>query len=204
VRLSAGSRGKIFFYIVYLAVFSVLGDAMAENEWRAGKVKKENLAKAAFAAGCFWGVEAEFRKIKGVVSAVSGYAGGTKKDPTYEEVCADKTGHAETVEIGYDPSKVSYGELLETFWNMHDPTTPNRQGPDVGNQYRSVIFYYSDAQKKEAEASRARLQKSDPYKDSMIVTEIVPAATFYPAEEYHQRYYEKQGIDPICRVLRRK
>ncbi len=167
-------------------------------------VKKEDLAKAAFAAGCFWGVEAEFRKMKGVVSAVSGYSGGTKKDPTYEEVSSGRTGHAETVEIEYYPSQVSYGELLEAFWNMHDPTTPNRQGPDTGSQYRSVIFCYSDAQKKDAEASRDLLQKSDPFKGSRIVTEIVPAGAFYLAEEYHQRYYEKQGISPACRVSKRK
>jgi peptide-methionine (S)-S-oxide reductase len=146
--------------------------------------------KAAFAAGCFWHVEAAFRKIPGVISVTSGYTGGTRPDPTYEEVCSDKTGHAEAVLVEFDPAKVSYEKLLDAFWNEHDPTTLNRQGWDVGSQYRSAIFYYSPAQKAAAIASKERLEKSHRYHDP-IVTEILPAGQFYRAEEYHQRYYEK-------------
>jgi peptide-methionine (S)-S-oxide reductase len=146
--------------------------------------------KATFAAGCFWHVEATFRRVKGVVAVTSGYTGGTKENPTYEQVCSDKTGHAEAVEIEYDPSQLSYDELLEVFWSEHDPTTLNRQGWDVGTQYRSMIFYHSPEQRAAALASKERLEKSGRYK-SPIVTQIVPAATFYKAEEYHQRYYER-------------
>jgi peptide-methionine (S)-S-oxide reductase len=146
--------------------------------------------KAAFAAGCFWHTEAAFRKIEGVISVTSGYTGGTKPNPNYEEVCSDKTGHAEAVLVEFDPAKVSYERLLDVFWSEHDPTTPNRQGWDVGSQYRSAIFYYSPAQQAAALASKERLEKSHRY-HSPIVTEIVPAGQFYRAEEYHQRYYEK-------------
>ncbi|UCH89720.1 MAG: peptide-methionine (S)-S-oxide reductase MsrA [Thermoplasmata archaeon] len=151
------------------------------------------MTKATFGAGCFWGVEAEFRKIEGVKDAAAGYMGGALKNPSYEEVCTDKTGHAEVVQIEYDPEVVSYDELLEVFWKVHDPTTLNRQGPDVGTQYRSAIFYHDDDQRKKAEASKVRLQGSNRFKGD-IVTEISPADTFYRAEEYHQRYYEKHGI----------
>jgi peptide-methionine (S)-S-oxide reductase len=146
--------------------------------------------KAAFAAGCFWHVEAAFRKVAGVISVTSGYTGGTTPNPTYEEVCSDKTGHAETVLVEFDPAKVSYERLLDVFWSEHDPTTLNRQGWDVGSQYRSAIFYYSPAQRAAAIASKERLEKSHRYHDP-IVTEILPAGQFYRAEEYHQRYYEK-------------
>jgi peptide-methionine (S)-S-oxide reductase len=149
-----------------------------------------NVEKAAFAAGCFWHTEAAFRKIPGVISVTSGYTGGTKRNPTYEEVCSDKTGHAEAVLVKFDPAKVSYDQLLEVFWSEHDPTTPNRQGWDVGSQYRSAIFYFSPAQKAAAIASKERLEKSHRY-GHPIVTEIVPAGPFYRAEEYHQQYYEK-------------
>jgi peptide-methionine (S)-S-oxide reductase len=152
-----------------------------------------NLEKAAFAAGCFWHVEADFRKLKGVVDAAVGYMGGHTEDPTYEEVHTGTTGHAETVEVVFDPSVISYEQLLDVFWDLHDPTTPNRQGPDVGHQYRSVIFYYNDEQRKEAEESKQRLQASGRFK-SDIVTEIVPAPRFWRAEEYHQRYLEKRGL----------
>ncbi len=155
-----------------------------------------NLEKAAFAAGCFWHVEADFRKMKGVVDAAVGYMGGHTEDPTYEDVHSGKTGHAETVELTFDPSVLSYEQLLDVFWDLHDPTTLNRQGPDVGHQYRSVIFYYSDEQRKEAEESKRRLQESGKYK-SRIVTEIVPAPRFWRAEEYHQRYLEKRGL-AVC------
>ena len=148
---------------------------------------------AIFAAGCFWGVEEAFRNIKGVVSTRVGYTGGKKQDPTYEDVCTDKTGHAEAVEIEYDPSIVSYDALLDAFWKMHDPTTMNRQGPDKGTQYRSAIFYVNEAQKNAALASKGRLQNSGKYKNA-VVTEIMPAVEFYPAEDYHQKYYMKRGM----------
>ena len=146
------------------------------------------IEKATFGAGCFWGVEAEFRKVDGVTEAAVGYSGGTTKDPTYKDVCSGATGHAEVVEVEYDPSKVSYGELLEVFWNNHDPTTPNRQGWDVGTQYRSAIFYHTPEQEAAAHASKEKAQER--FKKP-IVTEITPASEFYWAEEYHQRYFEK-------------
>jgi peptide-methionine (S)-S-oxide reductase len=149
--------------------------------------------KATFAAGCFWGVEAAFRQVPGVVDAVSGYSGGTKDEPTYEDVCTGRTGHAESVEVEFDPAKVSYGQLLDVFWENHDPTTLNRQGPDVGTQYRSAVFFHDEAQRREAEASKARLEKSGRF-HRPIVTEIAPAQTFWRAEEYHQRYLEKRGL----------
>jgi peptide-methionine (S)-S-oxide reductase len=145
---------------------------------------------ATFAAGCFWHTEAAFRKIEGVIAVTSGYGGGTTPNPTYEQVCSDKTGHAESVQVKFDPARVSYDRLLDLFWSEHDPTTPNRQGWDVGSQYRSVIFYHSPEQQAAALASKERLEKSGRYKNP-IVTEVAPAGTFYPAEEYHQRYYEK-------------
>ena len=149
--------------------------------------------KATFGAGCFWGVEAAFRKVQGVVSTAVGYSGGAFKDPTYEDVCTDETGHAEAVQVEYDSSKVSYEQLLEVLWSIHDPTTPNRQGPDIGTQYRSVIFYHTPEQKAQAEASKERLQKSGRFRRP-IVTEIKPASEFYRAEDYHQQYFEKRGL----------
>jgi peptide-methionine (S)-S-oxide reductase len=149
--------------------------------------------KAIFAAGCFWGVEAAFRQTDGVVSTRVGYAGGTTENPTYGQVCAGRTGHAEAVEVEYDPQKVSYEELLTVFWENHDPTTMNRQGPDVGTQYRSAIFYLSPEQKAAARASKERLQASGKYRKE-IVTEITPAPEFYMAEDYHQQYFEKRGV----------
>lgn len=148
---------------------------------------------ATFAAGCFWGVEATFRQVPGVVSTAVGYMGGTLENPTYQDVCTDKTGHAEAVQITYDPSKTSYNDLLRVFWQNHDPTTPNRQGPDVGTQYRSVIFYHTPEQEALARASIEDLERSGAFKRP-IVTEIVPASTFYRAEEYHQQYLEKRGL----------
>lgn len=153
---------------------------------------------AIFAAGCFWGVEEAFRKVPGVLVTEVGYTGGHTVNPTYREVCTDRTGHAEAVRVLYDPKQVSYEQLLEVFWNSHDPTQLNRQGPDVGTQYRSAIFYIGDEQKQLAEASKARLEKAGRYKKP-IVTQIVPAAPFYRAEEYHQRYLEKRGL-ATCRV----
>ena len=151
------------------------------------------MEKATFGAGCFWGVEETFRQIKGVTSTAVGYMGGTLENPTYEDVCTDRTGHAEAVQVEYDPAHVSYEQLLDIFWTNHDPTTLNRQGPDAGTQYRSVIFFHTPAQQAAAVASKDRLDKSGKFKRP-ITTAIVPASTFWPAEEYHQRYLEKRGI----------
>jgi peptide-methionine (S)-S-oxide reductase len=147
---------------------------------------------ATFGAGCFWGVEAAFRRVEGVASTAVGYSGGRVPNPTYEDVCTDETGHAEVVQVEYDPDRVSYERLLEVFWNSHDPTTLNRQGPDFGTQYRSVIFYHDEEQKATAIASKERAQANGRY-SRPIVTEIRPAAMFYRAEDYHQQYYEKHG-----------
>ena len=166
--------------------------------------------EAAFGAGCFWGVEKIFSEIPGVVSTSVGYAGGKGADPTYPEVCTGRTGHAETVRVEYDPEKVSYEDLLITFWEWHDPTTPNRQGPDIGPQYRSVIFTYDEEQAAQARRSKEILDQSGVFQ-SPVVTEIVPAGTFYPAEEYHQQYLEKnpggycshhRNSAPIRRLLK--
>ena len=153
---------------------------------------------ATFAAGCFWGVEETFRQTKGVTATAVGYSGGTLENPTYEDVCTDRTGHAEAVQVEYDPAQVSYEKLLDIFWNNHDPTTPNRQGPDVGTQYRSVIFYHGPEQQAVAVASKEKLETSGKYQRP-IVTAIVPATTFWRAEEYHQRYLEKRGMNS-CRT----
>lgn len=147
---------------------------------------------ATFAAGCFWGVESLFKQVKGVLETTVGYIGGTVSNPTYRQVCTGITGHAEAVQIKYDPRKVSYEELLSLFWRMHDPTTPNRQGPDVGTQYRSAIFYHNEAQRKVAERSKEEFDRSGVYLKK-ATTQIVPASTFYEAEDYHQDYFEKQG-----------
>ena len=148
--------------------------------------------QAIFAAGCFWGVESLFRQVKGVVNVTVGYTGGTVPNPTYEQVCSHKTGHAEAALVEYDPAQVSYEQLLEVFWNNHNPTTPNRQGPDRGSQYRSAVFYRTPAQRAAAKAMKDRLEQSHRF-DAPIVTEIVPATEFYRAEESHQRYFEKNG-----------
>jgi len=149
------------------------------------------IEKATFGAGCFWGVEAAFRKVDGVVDAAVGYSGGYTKDPSYGDVCTGATGHAEVVEVEYDPSKVSYEELLDVFWENHDPTTPNRQGLDVGTQYRSAIFFHTPEQEAAARASKEEAQER--FKNP-IVTEITPASEFYRAEEYHQQYFEKNWL----------
>jgi len=152
------------------------------------------MKQATFGAGCFWGVEAAFRCIPGVINTAVGYTGGHVEDPTYEDVCTDRTGHAEVVQVEFDPEKVSYERLLEVFWSAHDPTQLNRQGPDIGAQYRSVIFYHDEEQKVEAEESKARLQSLSRYRRP-IVTQIVPAVPFYRGEEYHQQYLEKRGLE---------
>jgi peptide-methionine (S)-S-oxide reductase len=148
---------------------------------------------ATFGAGCFWGVEAAFREVPGVVETAVGYSGGTLENPTYRDVCSDRTGHAEVVQVKFDPARVSYEQLLDVFWRIHDPTQHNRQGPDVGSQYRSAIFFHSSEQEAVARASKEKLEKSGRYRRP-IVTEITPANTFWRAEEYHQQYLEKRGI----------
>ena len=154
--------------------------------------------KATFGAGCFWGVEAAFRQLPGVVSTQVGYAGGTLENPTYRDVCSDRTGHAEVVEVTYDPARVAYDDLLRIFWENHDPTQVNRQGPDVGAQYRTVIFYHSPEQRAAASASKAALEGAHKYRRP-IATQIEPAGPFYRAEEYHQQYLEKRGLS-TCHI----
>lgn len=156
------------------------------------------MQKATFGAGCFWGVEAAFRQVEGISSTAVGYLGGTLKDPSYHDVCEGNTGHAEVVQVEYDPAKVSYEELLTVFWTNHDPTTRNRQGPDIGTQYRSAIFFHTPEQQTAAIASKEKVQSSGQYKKS-IVTEITLASQFYRAEDYHQQYLEKRGLSS-CRI----
>ncbi|HEU4356048.1 MAG TPA: peptide-methionine (S)-S-oxide reductase MsrA [Actinomycetota bacterium] len=153
---------------------------------------------ATFGAGCFWGVEWVYRQVPGVIEAVSGYSGGFTENPTYRDVCSHTTGHAEVVQVTFDASRVTYEQLLEVFWAMHDPTQVDRQGPDVGDQYRSAIFTHSADQQRAALASRERAQAK---LSRTIATEIEPAGPFYPAEDYHQRYYDKTGHEPYCHVL---
>ena len=151
------------------------------------------MEKATFGAGCFWGVESAFRELPGVTSTEVGYSGGRMENPTYRDVCSGRTGHAEVVQVTYDPERISYDDLLSAFWQMHDPTTLNRQGPDIGEQYRSVIFFYSSEQEAAAAASKDQLQRSGAHRRD-VVTAIEPAGPFYRAEEYHQQYFEKRGI----------
>jgi peptide-methionine (S)-S-oxide reductase len=158
--------------------------------------KQPQVATAAFAAGCFWGSQATFEHVPGVIDTTVGFMGGTLKNPTYEDVCTDKTGHAETVQVKYDPSKVNYQQLLDIFWANHDPTTPNQQGPDFGTQYRSVIFYYTPEQEAAAEASKKAVQ---PHFTRPIVTQIVQATDFWKAEDYHQHYDDKNGM--VCKPV---
>lgn len=161
----------------------------------------EKIDTATFGTGCFWCTEAIFESLNGVVKVTSGYSGGQVDNPTYKQVCTGETGHAECVQIQYEPEKISYDELLEVFWQVHDPTTLNRQGADVGTQYRSVIFYHDPEQKQKAEHYKAELDKSGAFKNP-IVTEIAPAATFYTAEAYHQEYYENnKNSNPYCAVV---
>jgi len=190
------SRMILYILAVVAGIALILGcdetagsTAWARAEHSTGDTAME---KATFAAGCFWGVEATFRQVQGVTSTQVGYTGGHTENPTYQQVCAHTTGHAEAVEITYDPSVVTYEELLDVFWKCHDPTTPNRQGPDVGSQYRSAVFYHTPEQQAAAEARKQELDASGAF-GSPIVTEITPAATFWRAEECHQQYYEKSG-----------
>lgn len=155
------------------------------------------MERATFGAGCFWGVEAAFRRIEGVVSTAVGFMGGTVANPTYRQVCTDRTGHAEVIQLEYDPARIRYEDLLEVFWQIHDPTQVNRQGPDVGTQYRSVIFFHTPEQEAAARASKERVEKSGLYRRP-LATQIVPAAEFWRAEEYHQQYLEKRGLAPCA------
>jgi peptide-methionine (S)-S-oxide reductase len=180
---------------VILAVAAILACGAAKTEQTGITQPKEllmNTDTATFAAGCFWGVQAEFDKVKGVVQTTVGYTGGKTEKPTYEEVCSGQTGHAEALQVVFDPTVVTYEQLLDKFWSIHDPTTLNRQGPDFGSQYRSAIFYHSPEQQVAAAASKGRLEKARRF-PRPIVTQIVPAATFWPAEEYHQKYFKKHG-----------
>jgi peptide-methionine (S)-S-oxide reductase len=162
------------------------------------RTEKARTETATFGAGCFWGIEAAFRELDGVVGTAVGYAGGSLENPTYQDVCGDRSGHAEVVEVEFDPSRVSYDKLLDLFWSSHDPTTVNRQGPDIGSQYRSAIFFHSPEQEAAALQSMEALERSGSYRNP-VVTEITPAPKFYRAEEYHQRYLEKRGL-AHCRI----
>ncbi|WP_109699034.1 peptide-methionine (S)-S-oxide reductase MsrA [Chitinophaga deserti] len=159
--------------------------------------KDQKTAQATFGTGCFWCTEAQFQQLEGVLTVESGYSGGEKPNPTYEEVCSGNTGHAEVVQITYDPAKITYAELLEAFYLSHDPTQLNRQGNDVGTQYRSVVFYHDAEQQKEAEFYKKKVEESKAY-DKPIVTEISPYKAFYKAENYHQNYYNENGSQPYC------
>jgi peptide-methionine (S)-S-oxide reductase len=158
------------------------------------------LRKATFASGCFWCTEAVFQQLRGVQSVVSGYSGGDVENPTYLQVCEGNTGHAEAVQVTYDPRVISYPELLEVFWRTHDPTTPDRQGPDMGSQYRSVIFYHDDEQRRLAEEYRAKLEAAHVF-DAPVVTQIVPFQAFYPAEAYHQNFFNDHPRQPYCQAV---
>jgi len=189
------NRKLIYLILLYLISFPGYG-----NEKFSGEnymVDNDSLKKATFGSGCFWCTEAVFERVKGVHSVVSGYAGGTVENPTYEQVCTGTTGHAEVTQITYDPEVISYDELLQIFWRTHDPTTLNRQGNDVGTQYRSVIFYHDDEQKQLAEKYKEELNASGAWEDP-IVTEIVPLSVFYEAEDYHQNYYENNPNQGYC------
>jgi peptide-methionine (S)-S-oxide reductase len=195
---------KSKFFILVVAAFVVIigcnNKSNAQSEVgndKGANQKMENLEKATFGSGCFWCTEAVFERLNGVQKVVSGYAGGTVENPTYEKVCTGKTGHAEVTQITYDPKVITYDELLEVFWKTHDPTTLNRQGNDVGTQYRSVIFYHNNEQKRLAEKYKEELNKSGIW-DKPIVTEIAPYTNFYPAEKYHQNYYDNNPALPYC------
>lgn len=169
------------------------GCHIREAAWEYGSEVMMNIEKATFGAGCFWGIEEAFRQVPGVISATAGYAGGHTENPTYEDVCSGSTNHAEVVQVDYDPEQVSYARLLDIFWQSHDPTQKNRQGPDVGSQYRSVIFYHTPEQERTARESMERLSAGGHLREP-IATELLPAPAFYRAEEYHQEYFKKHGV----------
>ncbi len=193
---------KVLFFVVILAIVTGAGYVFLKNQEHrkedpmsnSKQANPENFQKATFAGGCFWCMEPPYEKLQGVVSVVSGYTGGAKKNPTYEEVSSGMTGHAEAVEVLYDSTVINYQELLHVFWRNIDPTTPNKQFADVGSQYRTAIFYHDEEQKRLALASKEAQEKSGRYKEYPIVTEIVPASEFYPAEDYHQDYYKKNAL----------
>jgi len=191
--------GILLPLIMLLAIMSYGQRKNSENPTAMNNQSAENteLALATFGTGCFWCTEAIFQRLKGVSKVVSGYAGGTVKNPTYKDVCSGLTGHAEVIQITYDPKLISFPELLEVFWQTHDPTTLNRQGADVGTQYRSVIFYHTKEQKQLAESYKKKLTESGAF-DDPIVTEISPLTEYYPAEDYHQNYYNLNGSAPYC------
>lgn len=184
--------------VFLFALFVALQACGQKKSYKKDQMTKNgNFELATFGAGCFWCVEAIFQRVDGVEKVVSGYSGGHVKNPSYKEVCQGTTGHAEVCQLSYDPAVVSYKELLEIFWQTHDPTTLNRQGNDAGTQYRSSIFYHSNEQKELAESYKKKLDKADIYKDP-IVTEIVPYSTMYVAEDYHQNYFNENGSQPYC------
>ena len=198
-------RTKLIVFTIIMgsvAVWAAASGIESDNSYPVDHTTKAResgtMATAMFGAGCFWGVEAAFRQVQGVTATAVGYAGGKVEHPTYEEVCSDTTGHAEVVQVQYDPSRVSYEKLLKVFWTNHDPTQVDRQGPDIGRQYRSVIFYYDPAQEKAAMESKEELEKSGEY-NRAIATSIEPAPTFWKAEDYHQQYLEKRGLS-TCRI----
>jgi peptide-methionine (S)-S-oxide reductase len=192
---------KLIFFTIFLITLTGCKQSSPQNyKNEKDKMIQENDSKlqlATLGSGCFWCSEAIFERVKGVTSVVSGYAGGKVDNPSYEDVCSGKTGHAEVIQIKFDPSVVSYDELLEIFWKTHDPTTLNRQGADVGTQYRSVVFYHNEEQKQKAESYKAELNKAEIWKDP-IVTEISPLKKFYSAEKYHQDYYEQNPNQGYC------
>lgn len=203
---------KTFFSLITIASVALLscGQSSADSvnllNNNTTTMDKDHLTPAktdiaTFANGCFWCTEAVFEELDGVISATSGYTGGQTEDPSYKQVCTGTTGHAEALEIVYDPAKISFDELLAVFWETHDPTTLNRQGADVGTQYRSGIFYHTDEQKQKAEKYKAELDKSGAF-NNPIVTEITPAVKFYPAENYHQQYFENnENANPYCKMV---
>lgn len=209
-RRALRQRGKSPFRLLLLTLLlpgtTAMSDAaaprpnMGQKSSSPAAGEPEKLETATFAAGCFWCTEAVFQRLKGVQSVVSGYSGGHLKNPTYKQVSTGGTGHAEAVQIRFDPGQISYAELLEVFWKTHDPTTLNRQGPDVGTQYRSAIFYHNDQQRKLAEEYKRELDQAKAFR-SPIVTQIVPFQEFFPAEDYHQDYYELNRRQPYCSVI---
>jgi peptide methionine sulfoxide reductase msrA/msrB len=194
-------RTSLLALVAILLVGCSARSTAAESDTAAPTTQETNMKteQATFAGGCFWGTEASFRKVKGVVATEVGYSGGHTKNPSYEDVCTETTGHAESVLVTYDPKQVSFPELLDAFWTMHDPTTKDRQGPDVGNSYRSVIFYHNPEQQKQAEESIAEVNARHVFRNP-IVTEVVPAGPFYKAEDYHQQYFFKNGREATCHV----
>lgn len=189
----------VFVSAGLLWAFSDSKESRMENATPSLPVES-NYAQATFGSGCFWCTEAVFKELKGVQSVQSGYSGGLIPNPTYRQICTGTTGHAEVIQVTYDPNTISYPELLEVFWKTHDPTTLNRQGNDVGTQYRSVVFYHNDEQRKQAETYKQKLDAAGAFADP-IVTEISPLTEFYPAEDYHQDYYELHGYEPYCQMV---